>query len=89
MGGWCVYIIECGDGSLYTGITNDVKARMAAHKSGNGSKYVARAGFLRLLHAISCENKGEAAKLEWKIKHLPRSSKIQFFLNHPKLAIQD
>ena len=46
---WCVYILECMDGSLYTGVTNDVEKRMMAHSNGNGSKYVKRKGFGRLL----------------------------------------
>ena len=42
---WYVYILECQDGSFYTGVTNDVDARMKAHAEGKGSKYVYRKGF--------------------------------------------
>ena len=82
---WYVYILECCDGSLYTGITNDVDKRMIAHESGSGSKYVARKGFAKLLHVIKIEDKSSAAKLEYAIKHLPRHKKIDFFLNHANL----
>ena len=83
MENWFVYILLCKDMSLYTGITKNVEQRMTAHKSGNGSKYVARRGFSKLLHTISCKDRTEAAKLEYRIKQLPRNSKIQFFMNHP------
>ena len=82
---WYVYILECLDDSLYTGITNDLDKRMQAHKSGVGSKYVNSTGFNRLLHAITVQNKSIAAKLEYKIKQLDRNDKITFFMQHPDL----
>ena len=78
---WYVYILECKDESLYTGITNDLDKRMAAHKSGKGSKYVKWKGFGRLLHSIEVKDRGEAAKLEYEIKKLERNEKITFFVN--------
>ena len=82
---WYVYILECMDDSLYTGITNNLDKRMQAHKSGAGSKYVKSKGFNRLLHAIIAEDKSIAAKLEYKIKQLDRNDKITFFMQHPDL----
>ncbi len=82
---WFVYILECKDQSLYTGITNDLEKRMKAHKAGTGSKYVKSKRFNRLLHAIELENKSEAAKLEYKIKQLRRNDKITFFMKHDNL----
>ncbi|MBT3985132.1 GIY-YIG nuclease family protein [archaeon] len=82
---WYVYILECKDDSLYTGITNDLDKRMAAHKSGKGSKYVKWKRFHKLLHAIEVKDKSEAAKLEYKIKQLERNEKITFFVKHPDL----
>ncbi|MBT4175211.1 GIY-YIG nuclease family protein [archaeon] len=81
---WYVYILECMDDSLYTGITNDVDKRMKAHKSGKGSKYVKWKKFGRLLHTISVSDKSSAAKLEYKIKQLERNEKITFFVNYSK-----
>ena len=46
---WYVYILECQDGSFYTGVTNDVDVRMNAHATGKGSKYVYKKGFKKLL----------------------------------------
>jgi putative endonuclease len=82
---WYVYILECYDESLYTGITNDLDKRMTAHKRGIGSKYVRSKRFKKILHAISMSNKSEAAKIEYKIKQLERNDKITFFMKHPDL----
>ena len=82
---WFVYILECYDESLYTGITNDLEKRMAAHKKGTGSKYVRWKGFKEILHAISVADKSEAAKMEYDIKQLERNDKITFFMKHPDL----
>ena len=80
---WYVYLLECCDDSLYTGITNDLKKRMETHKSGKGSKYVKAKKFKQILHAIEVKDKSEAAKMEYKIKQLERNDKITFFMQHP------
>jgi putative endonuclease len=82
---WFVYILECYDDSLYTGITNDLKKRMLTHKSGKGSKYVRAKRFKKILHAIQVADKSEAAKMEYQIKQLERNDKITFFMKHPAL----
>lgn len=76
---WCVYILECGDGSFYTGVTNDIDARMKAHAEGKGSKYVYKKGFRKLLYAKPCKNKSDACKCEYAIKKLPRKDKLDWF----------
>ncbi len=76
---WYVYILECGDGSFYCGVTNDVDARMKAHAEGKGSKYVYRKGFKKLLKAKSCESRSDACKCECAIKQLPRGEKLRWF----------
>jgi putative endonuclease len=73
---WCVYILECLDGSYYTGITNDIEKRMKAHEKGNGSKYVVSRGFGRLLCSKDYPNKSSALKAEYKIKQLPKNKKL-------------
>ena len=83
---WFVYILECYDESLYTGITNDLDKRMKVHKSGKGSKYVRAKRFKQILHAISVEDKSSAAKMEYQIKQLERNDKITFFMKHPYLV---
>lgn len=82
---WYVYILECWDDSLYTGITNDLDKRMEIHRSGTGSKYVKMKRFKQLLHTIKAANKTDAAKMEYKIKQLERNDKITFFMKHPML----
>ena len=83
---WFVYILECHDDSLYTGITNDLEKRMLTHKSGKGSKYVRAKRFKKILHAISVRDKSEAAKMEYQIKQLERNDKITFFMKHSALV---
>ncbi len=76
---WSVYLVLCLDGSLYTGVTNDIEKRMLVHKSGKGSKYVRAKGFDRLLAVKYCADKVMAMKYEYFIKHLPRAEKINWF----------
>jgi putative endonuclease len=82
---WFVYLLECYDESLYTGITNDLEKRMKAHQNGTGSKYVRSKRFKKVLHVISVNDKTEAAKMEYQIKQLERNDKITFFMRHEGL----
>lgn len=76
---WSVYLLECLDGSYYTGVTNDVDKRMNAHAKGKGSKYVSIKGFKKLIAVIPCKNKSEACKSEYKIKQLSKEEKLRWF----------
>ncbi len=76
---WFVYILECSDGSYYTGVTIDIDKRMIAHAEGKGSKYVYRKGFKKLLRAKPCKDKSQAHKFEYQIKQLPRKNKLNWF----------
>ncbi len=78
---WCVYILECCDGSYYTGVTNNVDTRMKKHTEGKGSKYVYRKGFKQLLRIKNCKDKSDACKCEYQIKQLPRRKKLAWFDN--------
>ena len=78
---WCVYLLECLDGSYYTGITNNIEKRMNAHKSGKGSKYVKSRSFGKILCSKNYPNKSEALKAEYNIKKLSRNEKLNFFMN--------
>jgi putative endonuclease len=78
---WFVYILECCDGSFYTGVTKDIDKRMKAHAQGHGSKYVYRKGFRKLLFAKPCHSKSDAYKSEYEIKKLPRNQKLEWFRN--------
>ena len=75
---WWLYLIECHDGSLYAGITNDVEARYVAHAEGRGARYTRSHPPLRLVGARPYANRSEAARAEWEIKQLPRHRKIGF-----------
>jgi len=72
---WTVYIVRCVNGSLYTGITNDLTARLAAHNSGNGAKYTAAFGPVELVWKKRRKDRSSASKLEAAIKKLPRAAK--------------
>lgn len=76
---WFVYILECCDGSFYTGVTNNIDSRIKAHASGKGSKYVSQRGFKELLRTKECKNKSEAFRFEYEIKQLPRHKKLDWF----------
>ena len=76
---WFVYILECQDGSFYTGVTNDLDKRMKAHAEGKGSKYVYKKGFKQLLRAKPCKDKSDACKQEYAIKQLKRNEKLSYF----------
>jgi len=76
---WYVYILECQDNSFYTGVTNDIDARMEAHAKGKGSKYVYQKGFKKLLQVKLCKDKSDACKCEHAIKKLPKNQKLSWF----------
>ncbi len=73
---WYVYILRCGDGTLYTGIAPDVAARLEVHRSGKGAKYTRGRGPLELVYTEECETKSAALKREYAIKRLSRQKKL-------------
>lgn len=70
-----MYVIECADGSLYTGYSPDVQARFAAHQAGTGAKYTRGRGPLNLLAAAEFATKHDAMSAEYRFKHLSRDRK--------------
>ena len=72
---WYLYILRCGDGTLYTGITTDVERRFNAHQSGKGAKYTRGRGPLELVYQETCGTHSQALKRELKIKSLSRAEK--------------
>jgi putative endonuclease len=73
---WIVYILECIDGSLYTGITNDLERRMTAHAAGRGAKYTKRRGPFTVRYVELLDTKGAALRREAVIKLLDRQAKV-------------
>ena len=72
---WYVYMLLCGDGTLYTGITDDVDRRLAAHRSGKGAKYTRGRGPLELIYQEEWGTHSLALKREAAVKRLPRQEK--------------
>lgn len=70
-----MYIVRCANGSLYTGITNDLKARLAAHNAGRGAKYTAAFGPVVLAWKRRKKDRSAASILEAAIKKLSRAEK--------------
>ena len=71
------YILRCADGSLYTGWTNDLEKRLAAHNSGRGAKYTRCRRPVELACFESFETKEEAMSREWHIKRMSREEKLR------------
>jgi putative endonuclease len=76
-GNWYVYIVECSDGTLYTGISNNIDKRIRDHNSGTGSKYTKGRRPVKLLRKWDCADKSHAAKMEYRIKGLTREGKLR------------
>jgi putative endonuclease len=74
---WCVYVLRCGDGSLYTGITNDLPRRLEVHRAGKGAAYTRSRRPLRVVHVEAAADRGAALRREAAIKRLTRAEKLQ------------
>ena len=74
---WFVYILRCGDGTLYTGITDDVERRLAAHRAGKGAKYTRGRGPLELVYQERQSDKSAALRREYQVKRLSRADKLR------------
>ncbi|WP_018131716.1 GIY-YIG nuclease family protein [Effusibacillus pohliae] len=70
-----VYIVECKDGTLYTGYAMDLRKRLQEHNSGQGAKYTRGRGPVRLRYVEICPDKSSAVRREWAIKRLDRRRK--------------
>jgi putative endonuclease len=70
------YILRCADGTLYTGWTKDLDARVRVHNDGTGAKYTRNRRPVELLRSWQFESRGEAMKFELKIKSMSRAEKM-------------
>jgi len=73
---WCCYILRCADDTLYTGITNDLEKRLAAHNQGLAAKYTRARGPVTLVLVEHCSDRSAASKREMAIKNLTREEKL-------------
>jgi predicted GIY-YIG superfamily endonuclease len=78
-----VYILRCGDDTLYTGSTDNIERRLAAHQSGKGAKYTRSRGPLTLVYQEELPDKSAALKREAAIKKLTRPQKLQLLKENP------
>jgi uncharacterized protein (TIGR02453 family) len=83
---WHVYLLRCGDGSLYTGVTTDLPARLAAHRAGRGAAYTRGRGPLELVHAEPAESRSAALRRELQIKRMNRNAKEAMVATEAKRA---
>lgn len=86
-----VYILSCGDGSLYTGWTNDLEHRVIAHSTGNGAKYTRGHLPVKLVYFEIFDDRTDAMKREYSIKQLTRIKKLELvrsiFSDDPRTAV--
>ncbi len=79
---WGLYILECGDGTLYTGITDDYEKRFQAHCSGKGAKYTRGRGPLRMCYREQCKDHSAALRREAQIKKMSRRDKLKLIQSY-------
>jgi len=76
-GNWCVYVLKCRNNFLYIGLTNNIDRRLKEHERGTGSKFVRSQRPFELVKTIPCTSAKEARSLEYSLKKLKRSRKIE------------
>lgn len=74
-----VYILKCSDGTLYTGITNDIEKRIKKHNEDKGAKYTRGRGPVICKYLEKVADKGEALKREFEIKKMDKKEKVKLF----------
>ncbi|MDY4221828.1 MAG: GIY-YIG nuclease family protein [Candidatus Faecousia sp.] len=72
---WQLYLLRCGDGTLYTGIALDAEKRLLMHRSGMGAKYTRGRGPLELVYTETCPSHSHALKRELEVKAMTREEK--------------
>ena len=75
---WVLYLLECANGALYAGITNDLPARLNAHANGRGAKYTRANKPTRLVGSVQLADRSAASRAEWHIKQLARRAKLPY-----------
>lgn len=83
---WIIYILKCGDSSLYTGITNNLTKRLIAHTNGHGAKYTKGRGPLEHVYSETAVDRSAAQKRESSIKKLSRAGKLRLIARSSLLS---
>ena len=83
-----VYIISCADYTLYTGITNDLDSRIAAHNSGKGARYTSGRLPVSLVYSETCESKSIALRREMEIKRMTRAKKLRLISSGGNISLK-
>ncbi|MBR5023182.1 MAG: GIY-YIG nuclease family protein [Oscillospiraceae bacterium] len=83
---WLVYILQCGDGTLYTGITDDLPHRLEMHRAGKGAKYTRGRCPLTLVYREDAPSCSAALKREYRIKQLSHREKLKLIESYNKTA---
>ncbi len=81
---WWLYVLSCGDGTLYTGVTTDVVRRFKQHAAGTASRYTRSRLPVRLIHRERCGDRSSALKKEYALKSLTRTEKEEYLKTHAR-----
>ena len=85
MADWFVYVLRCGDGTLYTGISTDVARRLSEHQAGKGARALRGRGPLQLVWQQHVGGHGDALRLEYRLKQWPKARKEALILGQASL----
>jgi predicted GIY-YIG superfamily endonuclease len=80
---WTVYILRCADGTLYTGVTNDLDRRLAEHNAGTGARYTAARLPVAVCYHEPAPDRSAAQRREAAIKRLTRAAKLSLIYGRP------
>ena len=83
---WVLYILSCKDGSLYTGVTDNLERRLSQHNEGKGAKYTRGRAPLSLVYLEQCENKSHALRREIAVKKMSKVQKQSLCETYSKSA---
>ncbi len=86
---WFLYILKCGDGTLYTGITNDLARRVRQHNDGSASRYTRSRLPVKLVYRESCRGRSHALKKEFAVKSLSRNEKEEYIITSKSTSCQN
>ncbi len=86
---WQLYLLRCGDGTLYTGIALDARKRFLMHQRGRGAKYTRGRGPLELVYTESCPSHSDALRRELEVKKLTREEKEALIANGRECGVRN